>query len=386
MLWLYRYLRGYLKVIIKGEFNENVLNLCAVNGITLWNLRLVKRDIEAFILIKDFKRLKNIIRGSKSRIHILKKYGMPFKINKNRNRVGLVAGIILLVSLLKIMTGYIWVIDIVGNKTVSSSQILNILKQIGITEGIKSSSVNPKTDREHLLLESNSLAWASLNIEGSRLTVNVTETEKTDNDSGKPANLKAKADGIIKKIDVTAGNCIVKVGDTVKTGDLLVSGITEGITGTVFTKSRGFVYADTVHEYKLTKAFKQTMSFETGDKKTKKVLEVFTFKIPLYLGKETKEYIGSTNIKNIKLFSKSLPIRIYSREFCFIEKENVTFTKEQLYEQLKEVLKEKVKKEGIDDFSIISENYEETEKDITLTAVIKAEENIAVSEEILTTN
>lgn len=384
MLWLYRYICGYLRVIIKGEFNENILNLCAINSITLWNSRLVKKDIETCILIKDFKKLKNIMRGSKTRIHILKKSGLPFKINKNRNRQGLLLGIILLFVLLKIMSGYIWVIDIVGNKTVNQNEILNALRKIGITEGIKSSVINPKTDREHLLLECDSLAWASLNIEGSRLTVNVTEIDKTNNNSNTPSNLKAKADGIIKKIDVTKGNCVVKVGDTVKTGDLLVSGITENLGGTVFTESLGSIYADTFREYKLTKNFKQKISFDTGDTKTKKVLELFSLRIPLYLGKETEEYTSSINVKNLKLFSKSLPIKIYSRKFCFKKEENITYTKEQLYEQLENNLKETAQKDGINDFTVISKNFLETENGITLSAVIKAEENIAISEEILT--
>ncbi len=383
MLWLYRYICGYLKVIIKGEFNENILNLCAVNSITLWNSRLVGKDIETCILIKDFRKLKNIMRGSKTRIHILKKYGVPFKISNNRNRTGLLLGIILLFVLLKIMSGYIWVIDVVGNSSVSEKEIITSLKKIGITEGIKSTSINPKTDREHLLLQCENLAWASLNIEGARLTVNVTEIDKSNNNSNVPSNLKAKADGIIKKIDVTKGNCVVKVGDTVKTGDLLVSGISENLHSTSFVKSLGSIYAETTREYKLTKNFHQTITYETGETKTKKVLDVFTLKFPLYLGKETRDYTSSTKLKNIKLFKKSLPIKIHTRKFEYIEKKKVTFTKEQLYKQLEEELTNITKKDNITEFTVSSKEYIENKNGITLKVIIKARENIAISEEIL---
>ena len=382
MLWLYRYICGYLKIIIKGEFNENILNICAVNSITLWNSKLVKKDIETCILIKDFKRLRTLMRKSGIRIHIVKKYGLPFKIYSNRNRAGLLAGICILLITLKFLSGYIWVIDVVGNKTVNEREILKGLKEIGVTEGIKSSSINPKTYREHLLLKCDNLAWAALNIEGSRLTVNVTEIDPTK-PTNTPTNLKAKADGIITKIDVTTGNCVVKVGDTVKTGDLLVSGIIEGLNETAFTKSLGSVYAETVREYKLKKDFEQTLTHSTGEMKTKKVLELFSLKIPLYLGKETKEYKSSTNVKNIKLFGKTLPIKIYSKHFSFNQKEKITFTKEQLYEQLEKNLYEKAEKDGVKDFTVISKNYIENEKGITLEVLIKSKENIAISEEIL---
>ena len=58
-----------------------------------------------------------------------------------------------------------------------------------------------------------------------------------------PTNLKAAADGIIKRIDVTSGNCIVKVGDTVAKGDILVSGMEERADGTKFVHSAGRVTA-----------------------------------------------------------------------------------------------------------------------------------------------
>lgn len=382
MLWLYRYLCGYLKIIIKGDNGEKILNICAVNSIILFNSRLVKKDIETCILIKDFKKLKKLMRGSKTRIHICEKHGLPFKIQKHRNRSGLFLGIFLIFIIIQFMSSYIWVIDVVGNSVVSKTEIINSLKKIGITEGIKSTHINPKTQREQLLLECEGLAWASLNIEGSILTVNVTEINETK-PSTTPTNLKASADGIIEKIDVTSGNCVVKVGDTVKKGDLLVSGINETLHSTTFVKSLGSIYAETTREYKLTKKFKQTITYKTGESKTKKVLDVFTLKFPLYLGKETRDYTSSTKCKNIKLFKKTLPIKIYTREFEYIEKENITFAKEELYNQLEKELKKATKKDNISKYTVSSKEYVETKEDITLKVIVKAKENIAFSEQIL---
>lgn len=382
MLWLYRYLRGYLKIIIKGKFNENILNICAVNGIIIWKSRLVKKNIETHILIKDFKKLRKLMRGSNIRIHIIKKVGLPFKLKRNKERSGLLLGALLLFIGLYIMSGYIWVIDIVGNTYVKDAEILNSLRKIGVTEGIKASVIDPKVDREKFLLTCENLAWASLNVEGSRLTVNVTEIDKTK-PTNTPTNLKAKADGIIKKIDVTSGNCVVKVGDTVKKGDLLVSGINENIHNTAFVKSLGSIYAETTREYKITEKFNQKITSPTGYTKTKKVLEVFNIKIPLYLGKETESYTSSTKIKNIKLFGKTLPIRFYSRKFEFEKTEKFTFKKQEILKKLDNELIEKAKKDKVENFTVTSKEYIENRDGITLKAIIKSEENIAVSEQIL---
>ena len=96
VLWLYRYLRGYLKISVKGEFSEKLLNLCAANRITLWNSRIIKGGIETCIFIKDFFALRYLIRGSKLRVHICEKAGVPIRTSKNRKRIGLFGGIILL--------------------------------------------------------------------------------------------------------------------------------------------------------------------------------------------------------------------------------------------------------------------------------------------------
>ncbi len=386
MLWLFRYFTGYLYIVIKGEFNENVLNLCARNRITLWNSKLHKKDIETCISVNDFKKLRTIIRGYKVRLHIIKKVGLPFKIQKNRDRSGLLIGFIILALFLKIMSGYIWVIDVSGNKKISDKEILSACRQIGITEGIRARDINPKTDREHLLLKCDSLSWASLNIEGCRLTVNVTEIGKLPEKEENTTNLKASADGIIKKIDVTLGNCVVRVGDTVKKGDLLVSGISETSDGTKFTRSLGEIYAETTREYKLSKSFKQKIISPTGESKQKRVLEFFTLRIPLYFGKETKNYISELQQKNCTLFSKTLPIRIYTREFKFVNEHTLTYNKDTLKKQLEKELKQKIEEDKIKSYKTLKTEFAETVDGISLMALISAEENIAVSEKLLIAN
>ena len=67
----------------------------------------------------------------------------------------------------------------------------------------------------------------------------------------------ATADGIIKKMDIVSGNSVVKVGQAVKKGDLLVSGIIETVDGTRFVKSKGTVLATSEKEITLRENFKQ---------------------------------------------------------------------------------------------------------------------------------
>jgi len=381
--WVYRFISGYLTVIFYGEFPEKILNLTSFNRIYLWNSRRTKKGIEANIFVKDFKDIRPILKNSGIKVHILKKHGLPFKIAKNRKRSGIIVGLIIFMSFLSFMSWHIWIIDVEGNKNVKAEEIKAVLSEMGISEGVKKSSINSKQKREELLLKIDSLAWASLNTEGCRLTVNVSEIKNKKPQKNTPSNLKAKADGIITKIDVSSGNCLVKKGDTVKAGDVLVSGIIERLGSTEFVKSKGVIIATTERSVTVKGDFKQVITGENGKTKTKRVLEIFSLKIPLFLGCESESYNETTKVCQSSLFGQKLPLRIYEKQFRFTEEYTVTYTRERLTEKLKKEIANKLKESKVVDYKIISQKIEETEKGITLTQIVASSENIVVNEELI---
>ena len=65
-------------------------------------------------------------------------------------------------------------------------------------------------------------------------------------DLSKPANLIAAADGQIETVEIYRGNCVVKHGQAVRKGDLLVSGLYDSnVLGYRYTRAAGKVYART---------------------------------------------------------------------------------------------------------------------------------------------
>ncbi len=382
MLYLLRYLKGFLKITVSGEHFERILNIAAINRITIWKTRLCKNGLVTYISIDDFKKLRVFLRHSKCKIHILKKYGIPFKIDKSKSRIGIYIGIILLISTIIFLQNKIWVIEVTGNKNINYEEIIRCCEKIGITEGIDRKKINSKRDRERLMLICDGLAWASLNIEGSVLNVNVTEVEQINTDNF-PTNLKADFDGIIKRIDVTSGNCIVKIDDAVKKGDILVSGIIDNKNETVFTKSQGVVFAETRRDFSLTEAFVSEKNLVTGERKEKNVLEILGLKLPLYLGNERRAYISSTKITNLKLFDKKIPIKLYKKEFDFTKKVKTHRSEKELMEILEKKLLLEIKNLKPESYEILNKEFLTDKNGVTLNVQIKAYENIAKSEVIL---
>ncbi len=383
MLWLYRWLKGYLRVIFYGEAYEKIFNLTSRERITLWNTSLSTKGIESNIIISDFLKLPTVMKRSGIRIHILQKKGFPFRLYKNRKRAGIAMGIALMIIFLEIMSGYIWIIEVNGNKNVNESEIINACNDIGIRVGIKSNSIEPKTDRQKLLLKLDTLAWASLNIEGCRLTVNVSESKPKKDDNSCICNLKAKEDGIIKRIDVTSGNCVVKKGDAVKKGDVLVSGVLEKADKTEFLHSQGVVIATVKSVEIVEDSFSVSEIFETGKKLEKSVLEIYGIKLPLYLGKEKNEYISKNKIYEAKLFGQKIPLKLYKKKFVFIKKETIKLNEIALAERLHKKLDEKLKKSGIENYTIEKEDLISIDGGLRLKAIIMSEQNIAYRDKLI---
>ncbi len=371
----YRIIGGYLRLLITGENKEKVLALCAQNGITLWNTRLSEDGIESSASVKEFKALRYIM-PKNARVHILRKRGLPFITGRYKRRYGIAVGAVLFFAILQLLSSYVWVIDVTGNHKVSEKEILNACQSIGIHQGIKKDSIYPKMKRESLLLKLPQIAWGSINLEGSRITVNVTEAEVSDGEKGY-SNLKASCDGIIEKLDIISGTGAVSVGQAVKKGDLLVSGIVETVDGTRFVTSRGTVTAKVKREIILSEDFSQKTAVPTGQSKTKYAIEVFGFKLPLYLGSEKGNYESKTKTTDLELFGSRLPIKIYEKTFKPYTEKEINYTYQALMERLNGKLEIK---EG---FKVISKDFEKTEKGVMLIAVIEGTENIEYEDNLL---
>lgn len=380
MVNIFRFIFGYLKVAFYSGA-ENALNLTAKNSISFWDTKLISNGIEGYISIKDFKKIAYLQRPKGMRVHILGRYGLPFKIKSNKRKVRTLTFLITFFGLLIFLSRFIWSVEIVGNEKTPDSVILSALNELGIGEGTPIKNITPKINREQLLLKVNSLSWCSLNVEGSHLTVNVSEiTEKEKNDM--PTNLVAEFDGTIKKINVITGNCVVKVDDTVAKGDVLVSGISETPDGTKFVVSKGEIIAETISEFTVSDTFLQTYTEPTGKTKIKRVLDFFTFKIPLYLGSEVNKYESETEVKNATLFGAKLPIRIYEKEFAFTNTYTKTLTEAELLEKLNCDLESLLREKGFENFEIIERKTQITNDTIALKALVKGQINIALSKEI----
>lgn len=271
-----RLILGFVEFEAKGGFAERFLNLCTINGITLWQVQNDGVKVKACTSIKAYKNIKRSARNSGMKVKIIRKRGLPFFIRNNRARVGVAIGLLLVVSSLALSTCMLWNIEVSGNTKIKSEVLLESLNNNGVRIGVFKSKIDTIAIQEALLNEYKELAWVSINIFGTKAVLEVKEnTEKPEiADAKKPMNIVAKKDGQIVLVEGHKGTNAVKEGDVVVKGDLLISGITLNADGSEKTiRATGKVFAWTL----------TTVYGECETKETRNVLKTSGNKYYLYV-------------------------------------------------------------------------------------------------------
>lgn len=230
ILRMWNYIRGYVIIMVEGYFPEKFINVCINRGIFLWDINREKNCIITLkVGIKAFKKLRLIAKKTRCRLRIKEKRGLPFIFHRYRKRKIFAAGCIVFLGMVYLLSSFVWTVEVYGNKKLPSRQIIDSLSLVGFKTGIWKPFVDTERITNKMMIRMPELAWISIDISGTRAIIEVSERVMPPPMIEKdiPCNIIAVKDGVITSIVVRAGSPMVKVGDTVKKGDLLVAGMVE---------------------------------------------------------------------------------------------------------------------------------------------------------------
>ncbi len=378
-------LLGYVRFSVRGDFPERLINQLALNGVSVWGIERRQDEISACVLKKDYLKIREYRRNNRVFTKVLSRHGVPFSAHRYRYRVGFLAGLVLYFSALVFLSSFVWNVRVVGIENLTEQEVLSACREIGLYEGRFKSGLNAEDLRTNLALKLPEISWASVNLEGVRATVNISEISALKNPPQPNCNLIAERDGVITKLGVTSGTIKIKLGQTVKKGDLLVSGITEYKDGTYkFGVSSGEVIAETVREVELFVPFNQQKTVRVSKPSTRRVLSVFGVHVPFYLGSVDGPYETETKEIKYKNSEMYLPVKITETLFYKTVVEEYTVTKAEAEQialtQLK--LSEQTNFKNAEILSRETE-IEVTETGLKLKAQYKLKENIATEDLLL---
>ena len=332
---LINFLFGYLNIELEGYYIERFINTCISKNIFLWGIKRTKSTILfANIGAGDFKQAAKIAKKHGCRIKIKSKSGLPFIVKKYKKRKIFFILLFLVIIGIYTLSKFVWNIEITGNTKVDSNEILSALEEDGLKVGVLKSKVNTDEIINKIRYQREDIAWIGIELDGTNAIVKVVEADSKPEiiDENDFCNIIATKDAVIEKISAQNGTLMVKEGDTVKKGDVLIAGWMEGkYTGKNYVNANGEVKAKVTYSQSEKIGKKEIKREQTGKNENKYAIKFNNFKINLYKTLSKYEIYDTmyTN-KKIKLFSNFyLPIEVIKYTNYEVTETEISYGKEE---------------------------------------------------------
>ena len=386
------YIFGYLNINVEGYFIERFINMCRNQKILLWGM---KRKNSSFISckigIKDFKRIRKITKKTKCKVEIKNKKGIPFIFEKYKKRKIFLLMMCIIIGRLIVLSQFVWNIEVkINGSNLKEEDIINTLNENGLYIGERKNNIDVKEIINKVRLNRSDISWIGIEIKGTNAIVKVVEAEKKPEIANEDdyCNIVSNKEGKILKITANNGTAMVKPGDVVKEGSLLIAGWIEGkYTGTRFVRADGNVEANVWYTETGEVSLEEKSIEKTGNTEKKYALKINNFRINLYKKLSNFEkYDTIYTSKKIKIFSNFyLPVELIECNNFEIQEKNVKYSVDEAKNEAKKRAEEKLNTqvENKDNIKNVIVNYEVEKDKVKAEVTYEVFENIGTNEKIV---
>ncbi|NLX63732.1 MAG: sporulation protein YqfD [Clostridiaceae bacterium] len=388
LVHLWNYIRGYVIIIVAGRSIERFINICSKRQILLWDIvRLDAASAEMKASIRGFRLMRPAAKKSGCRVHIKKKCGLPFFLYRFKRRKGFKVGLVIFSAILMLSVSIIWDIEITGCEPEKIPEIMSVLNADNIGRGSFKLKLDPKIIAKKIALNVEQVAWVGVEIKGVKLFITIKDSIEPPvlikNDEA--FNIVAERDGLVKKVEVYAGTPRIKEGETVKKGQLLVSGKLESKNpefGTRDVHALGKIIARTWYEESMPVSMVYTQKLKTGRTHKTVYFRFLDRRFKISGGDLPFEmYETVTEEKMISgPFGLRLPIGLIVENSSEIVEKQVELTLDEAIDVTIETAKENLNKRIPADCTVVDEMIKQYEGDsgtIYIQVIYECEEDIA---------
>lgn len=224
------WLAGYLRLIIRGGAPERLLNLAAVEGIPLWQVREQGGYLSACLLAAHLRYLRPLARRARCRVRVQAKLGFPFLWRRARRRPGLLVGLVLGAVLVVASTSFVFFVEVRGSSPVHHHELLELAQRHGLRPGVFKPTFDRETWENTLARSLPYVSWVRLSFSGILARIDVAEREALPPPPVEevPADVVAEKEGELVYFLALMGVPQAQVGDRVRAGQVLISGVIPG--------------------------------------------------------------------------------------------------------------------------------------------------------------
>jgi similar to stage IV sporulation protein len=236
------------------------------------------------ILIRDYFRLRPLLRETGCRSHVEKRDGLPFWVLRLRKRSGLAIGASLFFIGLYMLSSFVWSVEVNGTRHMSPQKVLQAAEQIGIKEGAwKVKLKEPLLMQKELLSLLPEATWVGVDIQGTKVVLQVVEKDDPVKPIATgPRHLVAKKRAVIQTVLPEVGRSQVTINQLVEKGQVLISGIIGNETQQRAVSARGTVKGEVWYVSNTSIPLNQTVYRLTGENQEKKYLLVGPYAVQVW--------------------------------------------------------------------------------------------------------
>lgn len=341
---VFHLLTGSVQFEILGE-HARFLNMAAKSGFGFWGFSRRETRAEVCCRASEYRHLRPVAKRCSVRLRCVEKRGLPFQAARLRKRKGLMAGILCGIGIYWFLNGFVWGVTVTGTDTLSEKLVLEAAQQSGVFPGAGKEDFVPQQAAYEIISQVPGLQWAAVNTDGCFAEVSVREQALTPEitDDREWSNIVAARDGVILGVEAEHGRQEVQIGDTVKAGQLLISGLYQEIPDPyspppeeilqTLGSARGSVTAETYREFAVQVSAVKKEWVPAGKEKTCSSLIIFGLRIPLGFHSTPKgEYQSYQKTKTLTFLHTELPVVLQQEIRVSLEEKKRTLGREELKE------------------------------------------------------
>ena len=327
------FLQGYAILRFAREYAEQVLNLCMRYGVVYLDGGSDSEYLRLCLRTGHAKRLCVQAEHRGIAFEVEKKGGVPQLFRRLLARPGLIAGALCALCVIVASECFVFDIRVTGNQTLTSSEVKQLLQQEGFGLGTFIPGVDTDRLENRVMLNSDRIAWLSVNIRGNVANVELVEQRLPNPIPALlPAHVVAARSGEVVAVEMYRGNVLVSAGQQVQKGEILIAGVYDSQTlGFRFTRASGKVLARTVHEFEVFVPYEYEKKVYTGEILEKK--SIFFFSFPIKVFESTGNWGMVCDkidiVDNFSLWAKvDLPLYVHTERYLPYQTERATHSSE----------------------------------------------------------
>lgn len=343
---LAKYFKSYVIIKLNGSNIEKILNLLRKKHIIVWDIVKTEEGIKFKTSKKDYENNKKFL--DEINMKPQKKVGFMYSLSKLSVRIGFIVGAILIFIYLAIYSSFIWEIKVIGYETIDKNELISAVEESGNKLPMAIGKVDKKDIENSLYRKFDKLKFVEAYIEGVKLVIFVKEKKEIEYEKidKTPSSIVASKQAVIYKTVVKQGELMVKEGDVVSKGQLLVQGVkkindNENVLINSDAQILGYTYYNiTLKEPKIHTTYK-----ETGEINTIKYLMLNGKEIKLWGNKDKYQYKSEIdNIAKVPIITDFLHISFKTVKQYELRAESEIISSEYASSKLKIDIYENLKK------------------------------------------